>query len=57
LTVIGNAELMKNNSIALQALMAGEERLVEEGKTPLWSRSTVRSPESSLSLILLSPLL
>jgi hypothetical protein len=57
LTVIGNAELMKNNSIALQALMAGEERLAEEGKTPLWSRSTVRSPESSLSLILLSPLL
>jgi Cu+-exporting ATPase len=36
LTVIGNAELMKNNSIALQALMAGAERLAEEGKTPLW---------------------
>jgi Cu+-exporting ATPase len=53
LTVIGNAELMRNNSIALQALMAGAERLAEEGETPLWSRSTVRSPESSLSLILL----
>jgi len=36
LTVIGNAVLMKNNSISLQALMAGAEWLAEEGKTPLW---------------------
>jgi Cu+-exporting ATPase len=36
LTVIGNAELMKNNSISVQTLTAAAERLAEEGKTPLW---------------------
>jgi Cu+-exporting ATPase len=35
-TVIGNAALMKNNSISMQALTAAAERLAEEGKTPLW---------------------
>jgi len=36
LTVIGNAALMKNNSISVQTLTAAAERLAEEGKTPLW---------------------
>jgi Cu+-exporting ATPase len=36
LTVIGNAALMKNNSISMQGLTAAVERLAEEGKTPLW---------------------
>jgi P-type Cu+ transporter len=36
LTVIGNAALMKNNSISVQALTAAAEQLAEEGKTPLW---------------------
>ncbi len=36
LTVIGNAALMKNHSISVQALAAAAERLSEEGKTPLW---------------------
>ena len=36
LTVIGNAALMKNNSISTQGLTAAAERLAEEGKTPLW---------------------
>ena len=36
LTVIGNAALMKNNSISMHALTAAAERLAEEGKTPLW---------------------
>jgi Cu+-exporting ATPase len=36
LTVIGNAGLMKNNSISIQGLTAAAERLAEEGKTPLW---------------------
>ncbi len=36
LTVIGNAALMKNNSISLQTLTTAAERLAEEGKTPLW---------------------
>jgi len=36
LTVIGNAGLMKNNSIPIQELTAAAERLGEEGKTPLW---------------------
>jgi Cu+-exporting ATPase len=35
LTVIGNAALMKNNSISVQALTAAAEQLAE-GKTPLW---------------------
>ena len=36
LTVIGNAALMKNNSISVQTLTTAAERLAEEGKTPLW---------------------
>lgn len=36
LTVIGNAALMKNNSISIQGLAAAADRLAEEGKTPLW---------------------
>jgi Cu+-exporting ATPase len=36
LVVIGNAALMKNNSICMQGLMVATERLAEEGKTPLW---------------------
>jgi P-type Cu+ transporter len=36
LTVIGNAALMKNNSISVQTLTAAAERLAEEGKTPIW---------------------
>jgi len=35
-TVIGNAALMKNNSISLQTLTAAADLLAEEGKTPLW---------------------
>jgi Cu+-exporting ATPase len=36
LTVIGNAGLMKNNSISVESLTTAAERLAEEGKTPLW---------------------
>jgi Cu+-exporting ATPase len=36
LTVIGNAGLMKNNSISVESLTIAAERLAEEGKTPLW---------------------
>jgi Cu+-exporting ATPase len=36
LTAIGNAALMENNSVSVQALTTVAERLAEEGKTPLW---------------------
>jgi P-type Cu+ transporter len=36
LTVIGNAVLMKINSISVQTLTTESGRLAEEGKTPLW---------------------
>src|SRR6202034_3655918 len=36
LIAIGNAALMKSNSISVQTLTAETEWLAEEGKTPLW---------------------
>jgi Cu+-exporting ATPase len=36
LTVIGNAALMRNNSVSVHPLTAAAEQLAEAGKTPLW---------------------